>query len=643
MEKKELKIVVVEDDPQLGKSLQAAIKGAGYQVQLFAKPDEALASSKFHLPHLYIVDCLLPKISGVNLVIQLRSQGADTVPFILTSGIYKDKSFIKDTLQKTKASGFLLKPFNVSDLVTEIDTQLKDLLKDDIPEDPFLQILLNPAAKLEEKYQLLERITEFNGYDLPRYLQLVLDPETNGIVELQAENGDPILIHIYEGMIVKIEMKTAQSLFGVLLVKMGLVSEKKLEDILQAPNKKPLGEKLVEANLLSPHMIRLVNQKQLGIRIEELIHNISYKVKFSHGKTKPTEVQIDRATLMPLFGQWTINRIDALWLQQFYSTWIENPIFKTKLFTDSHSLLKLPPLSNAKTLLQKLQTPPVSLQQLLDSKQLGKDEIYQSLHTLVIGGLVGFEKAASKVSDRLSHLKRIDSDMEGKDNFEILGVTRTTPSIDVKKTYHELAKTFHPDKLPPTATEEVRRLTKSIFTRMTLAYETLTNESLRTKYVQELDYGQAELLIRSETLIEEGRAMLKANQAGKALEKFKEAQTLRPPSGEITLLRSWAQMMMTNSITNKSLLGKIHDDLNNLPQEDRNQPMYYHVRGLLLKHQGQTEQAVNAFRQALQLNAQFVDANREINLIQLTQKNKSIDILNGDIKDVVGKLFGRRK
>jgi DnaJ-class molecular chaperone len=63
-----------------------------------------------------------------------------------------------------------------------------------------------------------------------------------------------------------------------------------------------------------------------------------------------------------------------------------------------------------------------------------------------------------------------------KDPFEVLGVERDATKREIKAAYRKLAKEFHPDLHPDSATILER------FKEINAAYETLSNDSLRKRY-----------------------------------------------------------------------------------------------------------------------------------------------------------------
>lgn len=644
MERKSIKIFVVDDDASFGKALETAISRAGFGAQLFSKADEVVKATQLQFPHVMIVDCLLPKTSGVNLVLQLREQGAKETHFFFTSGIFKDKSFIKDTLQKTNASGFFPKPFDINELLKEIEKALGDVLVDDSLQSPFLEILTRANTGPGDRLKVVEQTPEIHGFEVPRILSLLQDKQTVGTLTLTDPQDMKARISIFEGNITRIQMDRPNSLFGSLLVEKNLVTVDAIDALLKHPAKIPIGQRLIEANLLSPHIIPLVNSEQAGVRLSQLIADISYRVSFSKDPNVETETTIPRNRLALLFGDWIYSKINPVWLKTFYLPWMTFHIYKTETFSEKSPYFNLPPLSLTPDLSQKI-SQGQSIQEIVSDKRYSEDEILGSIHLLILAGMIVFEKRESKgqISLSVEKLSRISQEMKSKNFFQILGVSQTSSSNDIKKAYHELAKTFHPDKLPATVSSEIRGHTQSIFSQMTAAYESLRDTEKRAEYIKRLEHGRAEMIIQGEALLDEGLALVKSKDPVRALEKLKAAADLGIHSAELQLATLWAKLLQIPSDEQdpKKII-PIQTAINKIPPEDRHSALYFFVKGLMLKASGEMELATNSFKQALYLTPGFPEATRELKAMQ-NAKTKQPDLLHADLKDVVGMLFKKKR
>ena len=72
--------------------------------------------------------------------------------------------------------------------------------------------------------------------------------------------------------------------------------------------------------------------------------------------------------------------------------------------------------------------------------------------------------------------------------FGILGVVRDAEPAQVKSAYYDLAKRWHPDRLPPELAP-VKDRAEGVFRYMSRAHDTLVDEERRLEYLKSLDEG----------------------------------------------------------------------------------------------------------------------------------------------------------
>ena len=114
MGNKAFKILIVEDDTALLKVLSSVVEEAGYSATGCTTTAEALSRVRHTEFNLIVLDCVLPKMNGMDLAQNIK-KFLPQATLVFMSGILKDKSFINETLQNTGAKHFLIKPFPVKD------------------------------------------------------------------------------------------------------------------------------------------------------------------------------------------------------------------------------------------------------------------------------------------------------------------------------------------------------------------------------------------------------------------------------------------------------------------------------------------------------------------------------------------------
>ena len=116
-----VRILVVEDDPDVLSALNIALGLVGFDVDVMLHGKEIL-TNQFVLPDLFVIDKRLPDIDGLDLCKFLKSkQNYKGVPVIVISASEKTR---KKALA-VGASEFIAKPFAVGDLVNAINNTLQ--------------------------------------------------------------------------------------------------------------------------------------------------------------------------------------------------------------------------------------------------------------------------------------------------------------------------------------------------------------------------------------------------------------------------------------------------------------------------------------------------------------------------------------
>lgn len=69
------RIILIDDDPVIGELVSKALIAAGHATGWIADGDAALRIMRARPPHLVVVDCAMPGMSGVQLVRTMRSDG----------------------------------------------------------------------------------------------------------------------------------------------------------------------------------------------------------------------------------------------------------------------------------------------------------------------------------------------------------------------------------------------------------------------------------------------------------------------------------------------------------------------------------------------------------------------------------------
>ena len=112
-----MRVLVVEDDPDLGRQLTEALTQAGYAVDLAADGEEGHFLGDTEPYDAAVLDLGLPKMDGVRVLEKWRAAGKDLPVLILTA---RDRWSEKVAGFDAGADDYLTKPFFTEELLARL-------------------------------------------------------------------------------------------------------------------------------------------------------------------------------------------------------------------------------------------------------------------------------------------------------------------------------------------------------------------------------------------------------------------------------------------------------------------------------------------------------------------------------------------
>src|SRR3712207_8359396 len=110
------KILLVDDEPSLQKMLTHALEREGFQVRVVGDGEAALDVFKTFEPHLIVLDIMLPKLDGTEVIRRIRTQS--DVPVIMLTA--RDDEIDRVVGLELGADDYVTKPFAVRELVARV-------------------------------------------------------------------------------------------------------------------------------------------------------------------------------------------------------------------------------------------------------------------------------------------------------------------------------------------------------------------------------------------------------------------------------------------------------------------------------------------------------------------------------------------
>jgi len=200
-----LRILVVEDEFSLADIIATKLRKEKYNVDISLDGEEGLDKALSDIYDLIILDIMLPKVNGIEILKEIRNNNIDTKVIMLTA-----KSSLDDKLIgfEKGANDYITKPFHMEELIARVNVWLrsnekninKDILKfGDIElnvrtstitctknnesinvsykELMILEYLMNNSNQIISKEQIYDKIwgidTDFESNNLEAYLSFV--------------------------------------------------------------------------------------------------------------------------------------------------------------------------------------------------------------------------------------------------------------------------------------------------------------------------------------------------------------------------------------------------------------------------------------------------------------------------------------
>ncbi len=158
------RILVIEDDPAILKLLRRGLSYEGYLVDTATDGHSGLLIARDNHPDLVVLDWMLPGMDGLEVCHRLRTGG--DVPILMLTA----KDTIQDRVQGLDAGAddYLIKPFNLDELLARIRALLRRTQVKRIPILEFLDLKLDTGSRQASREERVISLTakEYELLDL---------------------------------------------------------------------------------------------------------------------------------------------------------------------------------------------------------------------------------------------------------------------------------------------------------------------------------------------------------------------------------------------------------------------------------------------------------------------------------------------
>lgn len=648
MKKSDLSILIIEDDAAFCRTLTEAVKSFGYRPLAVGKVDEALQLAKIKSIHAAVIDCVLPKMNGVDLAKEIRKTRFGKAPIILMSGILKDRSFMQDSKDSTQAVEFLSKPFDLNELRVLIDKNLSHLIEDSKVSADLKSIVAKNFQTVRQRIKVIEALENIKGWDLVFILGILAEAKVSGQLNLVSESGDIAGVTLSHGVVVKVDVPTAKKDIKKMLEEKGLVDEEDeatLNMILEKDSQNFV-EEAVTQSLISPHMMADVESGIIHLELEQLFIAKSLQISYAPGEHSNEEKVKNWDAQNTYFSHLILKRLPVSYLSEFYEQWENFPLHIGTTFNEGDPIFQMSPYKEKGSWKQVLSSAS-TIEELTQTLKLEKDQVLRLIHLLVVRRQILFDDY-KKVKTREELEQKIQTLFENTVNktptqiFSYFGLDEDMKKDHVEKVFHDFARSNHPDQVPKEAGEALKQKMSRVFASVSEAYNILTDDKKREFYFKNIKVIQAAKQMNAENMVVESQQLIRKGQYFLALGKLKEAYEIHP-TADALLQIIFCEIKSAPQPLPIVVQTSVQKRLDSLKAEDKKNALFLLISALLAKAKNDIPTAMDFLSKAITADSNMLEARRELTAIQASvQQKKDENILTGDLSTVFSKFFKKK-
>ena len=625
-------ILCVDDDRGLCQILARALIAEGFEVRTAHDGEEALLAAFEEAPDLVILDVMLPRRDGFEVLERLRAQPGPlaALPAIVLSGCSRTPQAAERT-NRLGVREWLTKPVPLDRLVEIVRKALGVAAP-----------VAARAGGAREARVLSGALDELAFAGLLHHLHGL---RAEGVFELRSGRKRKAL-ELRGGRPVAVRSNLVHECLGNLLVQSGRIDAEALEESVNRMRRGEglQGEILIAMELLSEQELASALRRQAEEKLFEIFTWASGEYRFAQGArlARANVLALERSPAnVILAGIRERSPIDAVdrWLRSHAERAVapgESPFYRFQeidLDEAGTSLLEeLRGTPRVRDLLARDERTRRTLYALLATEMVELCDAPAAPATpeprpIVERVFAPQARAAAPPDEEglRGELTALAERLRGRDHFAVLGVSRQASSEEVRAAFLEAASRTHPDRFRASS-DTVKSLAEEAFGIVSRAHETLVDPARRQLYVLELGKGsrkaaeaeEGKRALQAELRFQEGERSLRKREYEAALLCFAEAVALHSEEGEYHAYRGWALFLARpgNPTAEKEALAHLRRGRKLAP--DREKP--YLFLGRLHREAGRSEHAQKCFTRALQINPSCVEAVRELRLIQMRER-----------------------
>lgn len=217
---------------------------------------------------------------------------------------------------------------------------------------------------------------------------------------------------------------------------------------------------------------------------------------------------------------------------------------------------------------------------------------------------------------------------EAETHYETLGLTNDVPHSEIQPTFLNLAKKWHPDRLPPELAD-LKDSAGRVFARMTEASRVLGDAIQRREYDKSLrragreaeEQEQVQRVLKATAAYQRAEVFLKRGNLSAAEGEARAALTDDPDQPEYIALVAWLDAQKPDANVEACI-----KQLDRAIQIQSNSVRARWYRGQLYKRVGKMNRAVTDFKAVVEKDPRHTDALREIRLYLMRRGDRATSV-----------------
>jgi len=118
-------VLIVDDDEAVRDLIEFVVKKEGFRIDKACDGEDALQKVRKLSPDLILLDLMLPKFGGFEILRELQSDETVNIPIIIITGRYTERSTSEMIRQEPNVKDFIEKPLKPQVMLSSIHRILK--------------------------------------------------------------------------------------------------------------------------------------------------------------------------------------------------------------------------------------------------------------------------------------------------------------------------------------------------------------------------------------------------------------------------------------------------------------------------------------------------------------------------------------